>query len=887
MAQLVIDFAVSYIVGRLTEPKTPHTGNRAGFTADYGGPVPLIFGPEARTDQGTVIWSTPVIEHVHKHKPGKDYLFGVVGALLPKRKSYTYTISFAVLLAGNPIRRIRQILMNKKVVFDAGASTALVFTRTDGTHKLFNTLRVYQGTFSQTPDPTMEAEDGMGNVPAYLGSAYCVIDDLELETWGGSLPSEIEFVVEEAVECTLRRVVTTMADASGIDLASVSSGDLTRLVRGLIISTPASVSEAFTPLVQVYQFDVADQGGQLRFITRGRYPKTTVTEDQLAGHLSGEEQPERIRFQRQAETLQPREVTVNFIDPDRGYQPNSQSAHRSGGSAQSNIVVETGLTLSAADAKRAADEIMWEAWAGRQVASTTTDETRDDIQAAQVHAFQTPNGIDTFRVVRRSKGANNVIRLELRADRPLIYSDDVTGGAVAGGGGNTPAPAPLDPVTPSLPGVLNDPIFTEPPSSIAAAQVWISLSAELAGGGHDPNFSGVYVYVATADVDANYRNAGVADAAAYMGELTAPLPAYAIANPDTVNTLSVDLTESGGVLESVSAADAAAFVNLVTVQNADGSNAEFISFQDAAATGAFLYDATTLYRALYGTVGALHAAGSAFAVLDESTFRFSLPADMIGVPLWFKFVQVGQALADVPSWPYTPKGTGFGGGVNGVPTMPTGLNATPGIMSAILEWAASPVTDNVTSFNVYRAAGLGAAFGSAALVGTVTGLTWTNTGLAAATGYTYFLTAVNAVGESAPTAGEDVTTSTVDIIQQIYVPSTFYPEIFSNNQELLTHKFAENCTLPGNMAGSQFGATANATNSTVLTVQRAVAASPNVWTTIGTITIGAGGITPTFATTAGAAFTFAIGDEVRIMGPATADPTLSKPRVTLLMNRNT
>jgi len=74
---------------------------------------------------------------------------------------------------------------------------------------------------------------------------------------------------------------------------------------------------------------------------------------------------------------------------------------------------------------------------------------------------------------------------------------------------------------------------------------------------------------------------------------------------------------------------------------------------------------------------------------------------------------------------------------------------------------------------------------------------------------------------------------------------------------------------------SQAGATANATASTVISVDRALAASPNTFSQIGTITIAASGISPTFATAGGAAITVAQGDVIRLQGPATADATLA------------
>src|SRR6185369_2937135 len=116
---------------------------------------------------------------------------------------------------------------------------------------------------------------------------------------------------------------------------------------------------------------------------------------------------------------------------------------------------------------------------------------------------------------------------------------------------------------------------------------------------------------------------------------------------------------------------------------------------------------------------------------------------------------------------------------------------------------------------------------------------------------------------------------------------SFVGGVLAASQLLGLHKVSKAITIPANfgaVAGhaSQAGATANATASTVLTVARAVAASPNTFSAIGTITIAAGGITPTFATSGGTAVTVAQGDVLRLTGPATADATLANVYVTLV-----
>src|SRR5262249_36269273 len=83
------------------------------------------------------------------------------------------------------------------------------------------------------------------------------------------------------------------------------------------------------------------------------------------------------------------------------------------------------------------------------------------------------------------------------------------------------------------------------------------------------------------------------------------------------------------------------------------------------------------------------------------------------------------------------------GAGTGPPPVPTGLAATAGNAQVQLSWNAST---GATSYNVKRATTSG---GPYATVATVTGATFTNTGLANGTTYFFVVSAVNANGESA------------------------------------------------------------------------------------------------------------------------------------------
>lgn len=112
--------------------------------------------------------------------------------------------------------------------------------------------------------------------------------------------------------------------------------------------------------------------------------------------------------------------------------------------------------------------------------------------------------------------------------------------------------------------------------------------------------------------------------------------------------------------------------------------------------------------------------------------------------------------------------------------------------------------------------------------------------------------------------------------------------VLTNSQVLLLHRLDIACTIPANFAdfrdsSSQAGGSAVATASTEVKVQKAANATPNTFSDVGTITFGAGTVTPTFATSGGSAVAFAKGDVLRLIGPASADATFADFYATLVM----
>ncbi len=158
----------------------PRIGELAVQKSTYGAPIPIVYG--AYRLSGSVIWATPLVEHAHEGDSGSG---GGGGA----GTTYTYTCSFAVLICAG-VHGVSRIWADAKLIYDAGQDDPVSF-KAGG-------YAIYTGTEDQLPDPTIEADKGVGSTPAYRGLTYFVFTDLELEKFGNRIPN-LSFEVSTTV----------------------------------------------------------------------------------------------------------------------------------------------------------------------------------------------------------------------------------------------------------------------------------------------------------------------------------------------------------------------------------------------------------------------------------------------------------------------------------------------------------------------------------------------------------------------------------------------------------------------------------------------------------------------------------------------------------------
>jgi len=172
------------LIGNLLFPGKqdgPRLSNLKLQGSNYGEMIPIpygtirIGGPSPAAPQ--VVWQTDLKEHEHKT--------GGKGG--PEVTTFTYTASFAVKICKGPIAGILTIWAAGEAIWDVSGT----YTNIDNGSV---PVTVYLGVENANPDPTMEAELGVGNVPAFRDDAAVVFADWDLGKYGNTLP-QLSFLV--------------------------------------------------------------------------------------------------------------------------------------------------------------------------------------------------------------------------------------------------------------------------------------------------------------------------------------------------------------------------------------------------------------------------------------------------------------------------------------------------------------------------------------------------------------------------------------------------------------------------------------------------------------------------------------------------------------------
>lgn len=192
-----IGFTIGSTLGTLLFPPSapdvigPRLTDLQIQSASYGTAIPLVYGLVRLP--GIVLWGLPLEEREHTEEVG-----GKGGGGSQEVTSYSYWGRLAVGFCVGPIGHFGRVWADGKLIYDGTGQhsptapgsldpAALALNPSLGlllagahanvgpvTEKYPGEMRLYLGGEGQGPDPLIEADKGVGQVPAFRGLAYIV-----------------------------------------------------------------------------------------------------------------------------------------------------------------------------------------------------------------------------------------------------------------------------------------------------------------------------------------------------------------------------------------------------------------------------------------------------------------------------------------------------------------------------------------------------------------------------------------------------------------------------------------------------------------------------------------------------------------------------------------
>ncbi len=308
----------------------PRLGDLSVQSSNYGSPIPRIYG--RMRVAGTVVWATDLKEEEAIEGGGKGS---------PERLNYRYSVSLAVALSSRPIRGVRRIWADGKLIRGAG-----------GAFTVRTTFRVAMGGEDQPVDPLIASIETIARTPAYRGLALAVFEDLELAEFGNRIPMmTFELEADEATVPT----ADVVADAS-VGLIQLGHG---RAVVGYA-AHGSSIADAIRPLVEHDGRLLAERDGKLS----GDLAPEPVQLDanELGCDADGRERPCVERLRRSDSSL-PASQCLIYHDVERDFQAGQMRAS-SGGNGAIEERIEVPAVLVAAEAKHWVEQRLARKWQG-------------------------------------------------------------------------------------------------------------------------------------------------------------------------------------------------------------------------------------------------------------------------------------------------------------------------------------------------------------------------------------------------------------------------------------------------------------------------------------------------------------------------------------------
>lgn len=309
-------------------------------------------------------------------------------------------------------------------------------------------IQAFDGSETQLPSSIIEAAEGVGNVEAYRGTTYLVLENLQLADFGNAIPQLRATVVRKlpeqaadsaseseapSIQAVLRDILNqaSLVEDTDYELAS----DLADLVLdGMALTRLTSPREAIEILQAVYPFDVVEVQGKLLFRDRDRTSQGTLSLDLYRTHEFGNEPPPLMERDRISDLELPREIALSYQDVSRQWSKNTVRAYRQVSESYEVRVEDLPVSSNLARIQKAAETLLARAIAERNSYKLRLPPEVMRYAPGDVIQIAMPNNDQKLvRIGEMNLGANFAVDVTCvdhvgsRAEIEAIFNDDISG----------------------------------------------------------------------------------------------------------------------------------------------------------------------------------------------------------------------------------------------------------------------------------------------------------------------------------------------------------------------------------------------------------------------------------------------------------------------------
>ncbi|MBL4618661.1 MAG: glycoside hydrolase/phage tail family protein, partial [Marinicaulis sp.] len=393
--------------------------------------------------------------------------------------------------------------------------------------------------------------------------------------------------------------------AGEVGFSAIDAARLEGVVTGYVVDRPMSPREMIDPLADVYQFDMVETSGVIRFQPRHSEPVLTIGSSDLGARREG-----AFTLNLSQESDLPVAFRLGFFDEQEEFAPAAVEARDPSANPSRESGAEIAAVIPAAEAEARARSILADAWVMRETLAFSLPPSAIELEPGDTIILNDLGSDRRYRITDIEDGAER--RAELVRVSPGVYD------------------APVGPA-----------IFLPPAGlPVLSAPLWELFELPLIRDGDDPALPWLASF---ADPwpgrVALYRNSnagspilsGVAPARAVMGRLVTALPS---ASSGRWDNRAVDVSLSFGTLSSRPNEDVFAGANAFAVLSDDGAW-EVCQFKTAALQSGGTWRLSGLLRGQAGSeaqafIGA--SVNARFVLMTPSVTQTAFPVDLRGLP---------------------------------------------------------------------------------------------------------------------------------------------------------------------------------------------------------------------------------------------------------------